>query len=108
MDNPGLAGLPLRHSDIPQHIPSDADADACFFLTYEKHPAPYPSPEQSDSSSVAMAGADPKKLNSSSATATGVDPSQLPPPEELPPALQKIIDKADKEENFYDELWEGS
>jgi hypothetical protein len=54
-----------------------------------------------------MAGADPKKLNSSSATATGID-SQLPPPEKLPPSLQKIIDKADKEDNFYDELWEGT
>jgi mitochondrial fission process protein 1 len=54
-----------------------------------------------------MAGADPKKQNSSSAAPTGID-SQLPPPEKLPKSLQKIIDKADKEENFYDELWEGT
>lgn len=54
-----------------------------------------------------MAGADPKKSKSSSATATGIDPD-LPPPEELPPSLQKIIDKADKDDNFYDELWEGT
>jgi mitochondrial fission process protein 1 len=54
-----------------------------------------------------MAGADPKKSNSPSAKATGID-SQLPPPEKLPPSLQKIIDKADKEDNFYDELWEGT
>jgi fission process protein 1 len=30
------------------------------------------------------------------------------PREKLPPTLQKIVDKADKEENFYDELWEGT
>lgn len=38
----------------------------------------------------------------------GAPPGDLPKPEKLPPALQKIIDKADKEENFYDELYDGS
>jgi fission process protein 1 len=33
--------------------------------------------------------------------------TDLPAPEKLPSALQKIIDKADKEENFYDELYDG-
>jgi mitochondrial fission process protein 1 len=32
----------------------------------------------------------------------------LPEPEKLPPALQKIVDKADKEDNFYDELYDGT
>jgi fission process protein 1 len=54
-----------------------------------------------------MAGADPKKSNRSSATASGID-SPLPQPETLPPSLQKIIDRADKDDNFYDELWEGT
>ncbi|RKU47161.1 hypothetical protein DL546_006988 [Coniochaeta pulveracea] len=35
------------------------------------------------------------------------DPNALPPREKLPPKLQKIMDKADKEESFYDELVEG-
>lgn len=35
-------------------------------------------------------------------------PTDLPKPEKLPPALQSIIDKADKEDNFYDELYDGT
>ncbi|RDL39834.1 uncharacterized protein BP5553_04174 [Venustampulla echinocandica] len=35
-------------------------------------------------------------------------PKTQPHPHELPPALQKIVDKADKEDNFYDELYEGT
>jgi len=38
----------------------------------------------------------------------GPPPSGLPKREELPPALQKILDKADKEDNFYDELYDGT
>ncbi|KAN0096430.1 Mitochondrial 18 KDa protein (MTP18) domain containing protein [Hyaloscypha variabilis] len=38
----------------------------------------------------------------------GPPPSGLPEPEKLPPALQRIIDKADKEDNFYDELYDGT
>ena len=34
-------------------------------------------------------------------------PTDLPAPEKLPPALQKLIDKADKDESFYDELYDG-
>jgi hypothetical protein len=37
----------------------------------------------------------------------GPPPGELPKPEKLPPSLQKIIDKADKEDNFYDELYDG-
>jgi hypothetical protein len=32
----------------------------------------------------------------------------LPPPEKLPSSLQNIIDKADREDNFYDELYDGT
>ncbi|KAF4636611.1 hypothetical protein G7Y89_g1474 [Cudoniella acicularis] len=38
----------------------------------------------------------------------GPPPSGLPEPEKLPPALQKIVDSADKDESFYDELYEGT
>jgi fission process protein 1 len=40
-------------------------------------------------------------------TAKEFDPNQLPPSQKLPAKLQKIMDKADKEESFYDELVEG-
>lgn len=35
------------------------------------------------------------------------DPDKLPDREKLPPALQKIVDKQDKDENWYDELVDG-
>ena len=35
------------------------------------------------------------------------DPHKLPEQKKLPKGLQKIIDEADEEENFYDELVEG-
>lgn len=35
------------------------------------------------------------------------DPAKLPDREKLPPKLQKLVDKADKDGNFYDELAEG-
>jgi len=35
------------------------------------------------------------------------DPKKLPELEKLPPALQKILDDSDKNENFYDELVSG-
>ncbi|TVY18104.1 Mitochondrial fission process protein 1 [Lachnellula arida] len=38
----------------------------------------------------------------------GPPPSGLPKPEKLPPALQRIVDKADKDESLYDELYEGT
>lgn len=38
----------------------------------------------------------------------GPPPEGLPEREKLSPALQKIIDKADKEDNFYDELYDGT
>lgn len=38
----------------------------------------------------------------------GPPPTGLPPREQLPPALQKIIDREDREENFYEELYDGT
>jgi len=38
----------------------------------------------------------------------GAFPKDLPEPEKLPTALQNIIDKADKDENLYDELYDGT
>jgi mitochondrial fission process protein 1 len=35
------------------------------------------------------------------------DPDKLPERHKLPTSLQNIVDKADKEENFYNELVEG-
>ena len=52
-----------------------------------------------------MARTDPKATNTASQDEAR---NKLPEPEKLPPALQKIVDNADKEDNFYDELWEGS
>jgi fission process protein 1 len=38
----------------------------------------------------------------------GVLSTDLPKPEKLSPSLQRIIDKADKDESFYDELYDGT
>ncbi|KAH6676381.1 mitochondrial 18 KDa protein-domain-containing protein [Halenospora varia] len=38
----------------------------------------------------------------------GPPPGELPAPEKLPASLQKIVDKADVDESFYDELYEGT
>jgi mitochondrial fission process protein 1 len=35
------------------------------------------------------------------------DPDKLPEREKLPDGLQKLVDKADKNESFYDELLDG-
>ncbi|KAF9874638.1 hypothetical protein CkaCkLH20_07775 [Colletotrichum karsti] len=39
--------------------------------------------------------------------AKNFDPDRLPPHQKLPKALQKIVDRSDKEENFFDELVDG-
>lgn len=38
----------------------------------------------------------------------GRDYTKLPDREPLPESLQKILDKADKDESLYDELWDGT
>ena len=39
--------------------------------------------------------------------AKAFDPDRLPPREKLPPKLQQIIDKSDREDSFYNELVDG-
>ncbi|KAI3397727.1 hypothetical protein diail_10380 [Diaporthe ilicicola] len=50
-------------------------------------------------------GAAPSKANAPQAAP--YDPNKLPNREKLPPALQKIVDKQDKDDNWYDELVDG-
>jgi fission process protein 1 len=50
-----------------------------------------------------MAGKDPETEQP-----RGPPPTGLPKAEKLPPGLQKIVDKADKDESLYDELYEGT
>jgi fission process protein 1 len=55
------------------------------------------------------------KQDENKAQQNGVAPSkpastfdpELPPRERLPAKLQSIVDKSDKEDNFFDELTEG-
>jgi hypothetical protein len=51
-----------------------------------------------------MAGGPEKKLEDGSSSSS-VDINK---PNKLPPGLQKIVEKEDKEDSLYDELWEGS
>lgn len=44
----------------------------------------------------------------SESTTRGPPPTGLPEPEKLPPGLRKIIDNADKDDNLYDELYDGT
>lgn len=55
---------------------------------------PKPSPPESATKDLKKAAAE-------------FDPNKLPNREKLPPKLQKIVEKADKEENFFDELVDG-
>ena len=55
---------------------------------------PKPSPAENATKDLKKAAAD-------------FDPNKLPNKEKLPPKLQKIIEKADKEENFFDEIVDG-
>ncbi|RDW80563.1 hypothetical protein BP5796_05261 [Coleophoma crateriformis] len=54
-----------------------------------------------------MAGSD-STTTTSEVTRRGPPPTGLPKPEKLPPALQRIIDKNDAEDNLYDELYDGT
>ncbi len=62
--------------------------------TGTKAEAPKPSPPENATKDLKKAAAD-------------FDPNKLPNKEKLPPKLQKIIEKADKEDNFFDELVDG-
>ena len=57
-----------------------------------------------------MAGSDNSKndvVSKAKATATDIA-DDLPPRHKLPPKLQSIFDKAEKDESLYDELWDGT
>jgi hypothetical protein len=49
-----------------------------------------------------------KMAGNDSGKSRGPPPTGLPAPEKLPAELQRIVDKADREENFYDELYDGT
>ena len=66
----------------------------------KKEPAQPAAPTTSASQPV-----DPRK--EPTATTTSFDPDRLPARKKLPASLQAISDKADKDENFYDELVDG-
>ena len=40
-------------------------------------------------------------------TKSSFDPDRLPPKEKLPTALQKIVDKADEDGSFFDNVVDG-
>lgn len=52
---------------------------------------------------------DPNDIVVATTKASGADIDEpLPPRHKLPPKLQAIVDKAEKEDSLYDELWEGT
>lgn len=53
------------------------------------------------------AGTDKTKTAGSSTKGDGFDADKLPASKNLPRKLQKIVDKEDKDDNFYDELISG-
>ena len=63
-------------------------------------PDPSKKPDAPDASSSAT-NIDPRK------DATDFNPEKLPERRDLPKGMQSIMDKADKDDNFFDELVEG-
>lgn len=57
-------------------------------------------PDPSSTSKAADAGKDDTRK-------TPFDPDKLPERHKLSPSLQKIVDKADKDDNIYDQLVDG-
>jgi fission process protein 1 len=74
---------------------------------------PWSSSSDKPTGSPAPENERPKPAQTQSATddlkkaAADMDPEKLPDRKKLPKKLQKIIDKSDKEENFFEELVEG-
>lgn len=48
-----------------------------------------------------------KTKNRNGASPPAFDPNKLPERQKLSPALQKIVDRQEKEENYFDELYDG-
>lgn len=75
------------------------DSDAKASSSQPKEPSAAPS-----TTSAEQRYDGPRNIKDASAP---FDPNKLPDREKLPPALQRIIDKEDKEDNFFDELVDG-
>lgn len=63
------------------------------------------------STAGAEASTDPRydksKTNNTNSAPAAFDPNKLPARQKLSPALQKIVDKQDRDENYFDELYDG-
>jgi mitochondrial fission process protein 1 len=68
----------------------------------EKPPAPTASTTQDEKKPQDVRSAAPDGRS-----VAGFDPGKLPERERLPAKLQTIVDRADKEDNFYDDLVTG-
>lgn len=66
-----------------------------------------PSPSKEPSAPAPASSAEQRYDSPRKDASTPFDPKKLPDREKLPPALQKIVDKQDQEENFFDELVDG-
>lgn len=50
---------------------------------------------------------DKSKTNNTTSAPAAFDPNKLPARQKLSPALQKIVDKQERDENYFDELYDG-
>lgn len=50
---------------------------------------------------------DSSKTKKNTSAPPAFDPDKLPERQKLSPALQKIVDRQEKEENYFDELYDG-
>ncbi|KAL2167033.1 hypothetical protein VTG60DRAFT_1829 [Thermothelomyces hinnuleus] len=73
-----------------------------FSSSSEKPAAPSNAQNESTASPQSQSAADHLKK-----AAADIDPKNLPEKQKLPPKLQRLLDKSEKEENLFDELVEG-
>lgn len=64
-------------------------------------------PDKSEASKDKQPEAPPAEKVDPRKDATQFDPNKLPERRELPKSLQSIVDKSDRDDNFFDELVEG-
>lgn len=50
---------------------------------------------------------DNSKTNKNASAPAAFDPNKLPERQKLSPALQKIVDKQERDDNYFDELYDG-
>lgn len=70
-------------------------------MFWSKGPDKKPENKAPDGPPAAATNIEPRK------DATDFDPDKLPERRQLPKGLQKIIEKSDKDESFFDDLKEG-